>query len=304
MTQAVQHRVGETALEGAETIHDLENRFALAVRQRELLEGYIRDRLKQDKHFYKMGESEKPSLTKEGAELICLPHGLKPMYFIEGGPSDPPIQETPYQIVVRCRLMRGDLFGGEGYGSASSYVTTRQGERKPRQKDIGLCHNATLKMAQKSAYIAATLNATAASEFFTQDLEDAAGSGDERAKVTPGEATMGLCPKHQVAFQHKTGTSKVGKPYDFWACPSKDGDRFCQEKPGPRVAEKPAPPAPVVADDDVTKLFTFAKTLGVEPPAALRILDVKDWNEWVKIGGTLEQAMMQLRAKAPVKAGG
>ena len=32
---------------------DLETRFAVAVRQRELLESYIRERLKAEKHFYK-----------------------------------------------------------------------------------------------------------------------------------------------------------------------------------------------------------------------------------------------------------
>ena len=304
MTQALEHRQQDlAALESADTVKDLENRFALAVRQRELLEGYIRDRLKPEKHFYTMGDSEKPSLKKEGAELICLPHGLKPLYFHEGGPLDPPMQETPYQLTFRCRLMRGDVFGGEGFGSASSYITTRAGVRQPRQKDIGLCHNATMKMAQKSAYIAAVLNATAASEFFTQDMEDAQAGGGEQPKAAPGDATMGLCPKHQVAFQHRTGTGKNGA-YDFWACPSKDGGKYCQEKPSPRAAERPAPPAPIAAEpvgDDATKLFTFAKTLGVMPPQALAILEVRDWNEWVKIGGTLEQATTQLRAKAPVR---
>src|SRR3990167_5789280 len=107
-----------------QTIAELENSFAIAVRQRELLEKYIQDRLTPGKHFYQIAGS-KNSLTKEGAELICLPHGYKPSYFHEGGPDQPPEDDAPYQITVRCQLRKGDRFEGEGIGSASSHVTKR-----------------------------------------------------------------------------------------------------------------------------------------------------------------------------------
>lgn len=184
----------------AESIEQLEGSFALAVRQRELLEGYIKDRLHPGKHFYKMSGDQKPSLTKEGAELICLPHRLRPKYEIISGPEQPPDDWKPYQVTVKCALIERGQDSGEGIGSASSHVTKRTGERQPRQKDIGLCHNATLKMAQKSAYIAATLNATAASEFFTQDMEDT-------SDTTPqAEAASGF-----YCQEHKTEWFKRGK---------------------------------------------------------------------------------------------
>ena len=148
---------------GLDTIRDLEDSFAVAVRQRELLEVYIKDRLQEGKHYYTVSKGQKPSLTKDGAELVCLPHGLKPIYSLIGGPDQPPGDDTPYQLTVTCRLMKGDHFEGEGIGSASSHVTNKQGDRNPRMRDIGLRHNATLKMAQKSGYIAAALNSTAAS---------------------------------------------------------------------------------------------------------------------------------------------
>ena len=207
------------APETVETIRDLESRFAVATRQRELLAQYIRDRLKPEKHYYTVRAGGKPSLTKDGAELICLPHGYKPMYFKEAGPDQPPEDNTPYQITVRCRLMHGDSFGGEGFGSASSHITTKEGVRQVRQADIGLRHNATLKMAQKSAYVAATLNATAASEFFTQDMEEAGAQAVPQAQNP--EPTHGLCPFHNVAYVHRTGKTKAGGAYDFWACPEK-----------------------------------------------------------------------------------
>lgn len=158
-----------------DTLARLEENFRIAVRQRQLLEQYIKDRF-TDRHSYEV-QGGKRSLSKDGAELICGAHGLVPDYEQLAGPHEPP--ESPdakYQITMKCILRDkgyADSFCGSGIGSASSWITKRDGTRRPRQNDPGLCHNATLKMAEKSAYIAATLNATAASEFFTQDIEDA-----------------------------------------------------------------------------------------------------------------------------------
>lgn len=176
-TQAVAVRPPAGELQ-QQSISDLEHAFALAVRQRELLSEYIKQQLKPGKHFYEVKGSDKKSLTKEGAEIILLPHGFIPDYNIVSGPSEPPEDNKPYQITVKCSLRRkGDpnSFVGSGIGSAGSHhgfwdKEARKWSYKPRQPDKYLCHNATLKMAQKSAMIAATINATAASEFFTQDM--------------------------------------------------------------------------------------------------------------------------------------
>lgn len=162
-------------ISGLPTVQDLEQQFALAIRQRELLSEYIRKQLVPGKHFYQRG-TQKPSLAKEGAEIILLPHNLAPDYEQTGGPDAPPADGKPYQITVKCTLRRkGDptSFVGSGIGSAGSEKQKKDGTYIHRQEDKYLCHNATLKMAQKSAMIAATINSTAASEFFTQDIEEA-----------------------------------------------------------------------------------------------------------------------------------
>jgi len=198
-------------------IYELETQFAMAVRQRELLENYIRERLKPDKHFYTVGDEpgRKPSLTKEGAELICLPHALKARYKWLSGPEYPPMDDAAYQITMKCEMEGSGKFAGEGVGSASSMVTRKTGERVQRQKDPGLRHNATIKMACKSAYIAATLNSTAASEFFTQDLEDDQ-TGDFK-KSSEDKANEHWCEKHHTKF-FKTEKMKA------WAHPVKNED--------------------------------------------------------------------------------
>jgi len=215
-------------------LSELETRFAMAVRQRELLENYIRERLHPDKHFYTVGDEpgRKPSLTKEGAELICLPHNLKGHYEWLSGPDNPPMDDSPYQITMKCIFENNGKFEGEGVGSASSMVTKKDGTRVQRQKDPGLRHNATIKMACKSAYIAATLNSTAASEFFTQDLED-----DQTGETAKQQQKGHWCKEHQTPFFMK------GKMKSY-AHPIGDTDKWCHEhKEKPQEAPESKPEA-------------------------------------------------------------
>jgi len=194
------------------TISDMEHSFALAVRQRELLADYIRKQLKPNQHYYEVKGSNKKSLTKEGAEIILLPHNLAPDYELVSGPESPPDGDQPYQITVKCTLRRKgdpDSFVGSGIGSAGSQHRNREGKYLPRQFDRFLCHNATLKMAQKSAMIAATINSTAASEFFTQNMEPENDPGQAGthpppssrppANKTPPGAAQGPSPAMKLA---------------------------------------------------------------------------------------------------------
>lgn len=57
---------------------------------------------------------------------------------------------------------------------------TGDGERT-ENPDIADLYNTVLKMAKKRAYVDATITATAASDFFTQDVEDFAAKGAETA---------------------------------------------------------------------------------------------------------------------------
>lgn len=253
-TQAVATR----APTGLPTIADMEQSFALAVRQRKLLSEYITSQLVPGKHFYQQG-NQKPSLTKEGAEIILLPHNLCPDYEQTGGPAAPPEDGRPYQITIKCTLrIKGqpNSFVGSGIGSAGSdkgYWNKGNWEYQPRQKDRFLCHNATLKMAQKSAMIAATINSTAASEFFTQDMDDAPPSDAGKthapaAKTEPAKKPEpAKVPPDQwrTTFVNRIGPLK-GKAIEFmtelgWILPGVEGledvpDNYIPDDPKDLVA--------------------------------------------------------------------
>lgn len=305
----------------AVAIYELETRFALAVRQRELLDTYIAERLHPGRHFYKVGES-KPSLTKEGAELICLPHALKPHYEWVSGPEYPPQDNTPYQITMKCILEANGVFGGEGIGSASSYITKKDGTWKARQNDPGLCHNATTKMACKSCYIAATLNATAASEFFTQDLED-----DHTGEFTKPQPTDGhWCSAHGAAF-FKRGNMRR------YAHPIGDTGGWCNEakaetpKPAPakkaeKVVEVEYEEEPPLQEEEVAepaqpkakpaqpstmsgeKFATYAKAMGCgtydQRCKALGVKDMAKWSEPLEIA--LDRMLQLSHQKGELKS--
>jgi hypothetical protein len=59
--------------------------------------------------------------------------------------------------------------------------------------------NTILKMAEKRALVAAVLNATAASDFFTQDVEDLPGHGDDEGSVPAGNDDEGVAPQPAAA---------------------------------------------------------------------------------------------------------
>jgi len=256
----------EIALRGDKelALYELETRFAMAVRQRELLENYIRERLQPDKHFYTVGDEpgRKPSLTKEGAELICLPHALKGHYEWISGPEAPPMDDSPYQITMRCSFENNNKFEGEGVGSASSMVTRKDGTRVQRQKDPGLRHNATIKMACKSAYIAATLNSTAASEFFTQDLEDDQ-TGEFKKKAQP-DKSQHWCELHQTNFFMKGKMKGYAHPIE-----GTDPVEWCHEPKSKPPVKKQEPEKQ--QEQGVTPLEST--TAGVKEPESIIDLD-------------------------------
>ena len=246
----------------------LETRFAMAVRQRELLESYIRERLKPDKHFYTVGDEpgRKPSLTKEGAELICLPHALKGHYEWLSGPENPPLDDSPYQITMKCELEANGVFAGEGVGSASSMITKKDGTRVQRQKDPGLRHNAVVKMACKSAYIAATLNSTAASEFFTQDLEDDQTGSFAKREV---DKTQHYCSIHKVNFFMKGKMKSFGHPIE-----GTDPLEWCHEhKPKERTASDDQ------AEKDLEHMYPDKPNLPFDPEWLTQSLSEVKWSD-------------------------
>jgi hypothetical protein len=157
-----------------------EQMAALRVRQQvNQLQYLMKDVLKKGDHYGVVpGTKGKPSLFQPGAEKICLMFKLVPRYRVEkvalpGGHREVEVTCTLYQ--------RGsDVVEGEGIGSCSTmeskyrYRTqwSNGSKTKVENPDIADTYNTVLKMAKKRALVDAVKSTTAASDIFTQDVED------------------------------------------------------------------------------------------------------------------------------------
>ena len=119
----------------------------------------------------------KPSLWKPGAEKICGMLGLIPRF--------PNLNEYENAVLrgddLKLILLKCELNTGSGFVAAEG-----TGARRVAQ-DYGDI-NKSLKMAEKSAHIDATLRVAGLSELFTQDLEDMVNGPKETFQPTPSGA--------------------------------------------------------------------------------------------------------------------
>lgn len=188
--------------------------------------------MKKDEHYGVIpGTGDKPSLLKPGAEKLCLTFRLNPDYAIIREVRD----KDFIAYTVKCDLthiLTGQCIAS-GIGSCNSretkyrYRSENTGREvpkdywkhrdqellggptcRPRKKDGKWLifeqvendnpwdlDNTLIKMACKRALVAATLNATAASDIFTQDVEDMPkalfGEAENTPTQAPGVSTKG-----------------------------------------------------------------------------------------------------------------
>lgn len=154
--------------------------------------------MKPDIHYGKIPGTDKPTLLKPGAEVLCMTFRVADEYQVEDL-SD--AQCIRYRVVCRGVHQSTGVVLGSGMGEASTseekyrwrkavcreeYDATPANMRRVkfgkksggfytteqvRTEDADLA-NTALKMACKRAKIAMVLNVTAASDMFSQDLED------------------------------------------------------------------------------------------------------------------------------------
>jgi hypothetical protein len=148
-------------------------------------------------HYGVIPGTPKPTLYKPGAEVLCTTFRIAPSYKIED-------LSTPdyarYRITCVGTHQGSGIVLGEGVGACSSgeekYKWRKAGEKEWNSMPENLrrvkygynkserseyeqvrtepadLDNTILKMAAKRAQVAMTLNVTAASDIFTQDIED------------------------------------------------------------------------------------------------------------------------------------
>lgn len=176
------------------------HRFSLAeIRERvNLVQEVMRGIMKKDTHYGTIPGTPKPTLYKPGAEVLCVTFRIAQEYQIADLSDD---LTARFRVTCVGRHQVSGIVLGEGVGECSSAeekykwrkaVCTEEFDLTPEsmrrlkfssykgnvEKKIQVrteaadLSNTVLKMACKRAMIAMTLNVTAASDIFTQDIED------------------------------------------------------------------------------------------------------------------------------------
>ena len=138
-----------------------------------LIQSAMKGAMKEGEHFGVIPGTSKPTLLQPGAEKLILLFRLSPRYTLQT--SD--LGGGHREHVVQCALYGpDDNLLAEGLGSASTmeskYRYRKQNGARVENEDLADTWNTVLKIARKRAMVDAVKTATAASDIFTQDVED------------------------------------------------------------------------------------------------------------------------------------
>lgn len=201
---------------------------------------YVKSMMTEGKDFGKIPGSDKPTLYKPGAEKLNSLFELYPELVISDKLTDWQTGMFFYQYRCVLRHRRTGEEWGSGLGSCNSleskyryrYVATdkkpskaeaeilkAKGIGKWRKQDSGWVWmeriendqvfdlvNTIDKMAQKRAFVAASLIACNASEFFTQDIEDLGYVEGEYKEMPAQPATIPAEPEQPADGNHPAKT--------------------------------------------------------------------------------------------------
>lgn len=134
---------------------------------RQLLVNYVRGEMKRGVDYDTIpGCGDKPTLLKPGAEKLAQLFGLRSRIAKCDKTIDLKGNFVQFDYTVEVYSLRTGGIWGQCEGTCTNM------ERKFKSRDAADMMNTIMKMSQKRAYVGAVIQATSASEFFTQDIED------------------------------------------------------------------------------------------------------------------------------------
>lgn len=145
-------------------------------RTKAMLAKVMSDILKPGVHYATVIKDQKPSLLKAGAECICNLFRLSPTYKVKKVEMGDGHRE--YVIVCTMTNINDETMWGQGVGSATTleqkwrYMRDKKTGNRIEHPNIEDLYNTVFKIAKKRALVDAVLTTTAASDYFTQDLEE------------------------------------------------------------------------------------------------------------------------------------
>lgn len=179
----------------------------------------MNDVMKKGVHYGVIpGCGQKPALLKPGAEKINLSFKLRPEF--ETTKED--LEDNHRSYVSKCTLVHyptGDIIVKDASGECSTMETKHRYYRENRQTRTRPLRyppdqwNACRKLSEKRSIVAAVLYGTAASDIFTQDIDELPleenGDRESRGKTEP--PTKEAPPETQREVNSQNGDKKPWK---------------------------------------------------------------------------------------------
>lgn len=286
MNEVVEIRRESAGLVAAEA-----HRFSVVeIRQRvNLVQEVMRGIMKKDTHYGTIPGTPKPTLYKPGAEVLCVTFRVAQEYKIEDLST---ADIARFRVTCVGRHQTTGIVLGEGVGECSSgeekykwrsAVCTEEFDLTPEnmrrlkfakykgniekktqvRTEAADLSNTVLKMACKRAMIAMTLNVTAASDIFTQDIEDlpeelrhndepAAPAGDPALLAKWVERANAATEEEQLKALWTDGLKEIRKANDM---PAYEAFKAAVEAKG-KALKNASPPI----DNEFIKQMDAAKT--------------------------------------------
>lgn len=194
-----------------------EQQGAIEVRQQvNQIQYLMRDVLQEGQHYGTIkGCGNKPTLLQPGAEKIAYMFQLVPSYEVRR--TDIGRDHREYEITCTLKHRGSGEVMGYGLGECSTmeskyrYRWVGYGDERRREEnpDIADTWNTVLKMAKKRAFVDAVKSTTAASDIFTQDVEDMpaylVGGAQRKPKDAHLQPIRDMFPAWRDATGHDNG---------------------------------------------------------------------------------------------------
>lgn len=226
-----------------------------------LVQEVMRAVMKEDVHYGTIPGTPKPTLYKAGAEVLCMAFRIADTYEVEDLSTEHSVR---YRVTCIGAHQINGVTLGTGMGEASSgeekykwrkaygkefdaapphLRRERFGYDQKKKESYSICQvrtdpadlaNTILKMANKRAKIAMVLNVTAASDMFSQDLEDMDDAlRDHLTRRGDGQATQTQQQEPEASQAKASAASPRAAPEGGGKSPPTcSAERFAEKREG------------------------------------------------------------------------
>ena len=258
-----------------------------------LIQEVMRSVMKENTHFGIIPGCQKPSLWKPGAEVLFSTFRISVDPLVEDFSTE---DEARFRVTARATSNHGTPLGsavGEASSSEEKYnwrevvcreewEATAEDHRRTKWKrgksgaysvqqvltNIPDVRNTILKMASKRASVALALQVTAASDIFTQDIEDV--PEESREAVINGDAVKADLPtdikkKEPQSSGTASPSTAPATPQNVAPKPSPQpppAPAAEHPKPRPQVQSPQSPQVRVISEAQARRFYAIRKGTG------------------------------------------